>query len=58
MQHEFGGADYWAKFGAWGGGMIFDPATGAYIAGTQNGRHRPKKYWSTQIVSALREARK
>jgi D-alanyl-D-alanine carboxypeptidase len=53
-----GGVDFWAKFGAWGGGMIFDPATGAYIAGTQNGRQELKKYWSTQIVSALREASK
>ena len=53
-----GGEDFWAKFGAWGAGMIFDPATGAYIAGTKNGRRGPKKYWSTQIVSKLREARK
>jgi len=50
------GHDIWAKFGAWGAGMVFDPATGAYISGTLNGRYRLKKYWSTQIVSALRKA--
>jgi len=53
-----GGVDFWAKFGAWGAGMVFDPAVGAYISGTNNGRRDPEKYWSTQIVSALREDRK
>jgi D-alanyl-D-alanine carboxypeptidase len=52
-----GGIDFWAKFGAWGAGMIFDPVTGAFIAGTQNGLYGPKT-WSTQSVSALREASK
>jgi len=52
------GPDILAKFGAWGAGMVFDPATGAYISGTLNGRYKLKEYWSTQIVSSLREARK
>ena len=52
------GQDIWAKFGAWGSGMIFDPVSGAYISGTVNSREGSVEYWSTQIVSALRSATK
>jgi len=52
------GQGVWGKFGAWGGGMLFDPVTGAYISGTVNSRIRLDEHWSIQIVSALRKARK
>jgi len=49
------GMDVWAKYGAWGNALIFDPQTGAYISGTKNALFGPGGWW-TRIVIALRGA--
>ena len=51
------GLDTWAKYGAWGNGMLFDPQTGAYISGTNNSSSKPSGWW-TRIIIVLREASK